>query len=1039
MERPRGETLRFNLLGPFEAYREEAPIPDATWKRKKTRSLLELLLAERGQILTNDQLIDQLFGDLEPDKAARNLRARISELRRALEPDLEKGTLSRWVIKKGEGYYFPRDSAAVVDIESFHSLIATARDLQKTERWSQALENYAEALELWRGEFLLDALYNDWTQPYRAEGNGRKVEALSGLAECHARLGDYHSAIGHLAEALEIDPFAEHLVRDQMLYYQYADEPERALEIYEKFVNKLRDELDSEPTSDTSELRDLIYRGKVPPLSRVIPSNLPHPPTQFVGRHEELKKIYGWLLDQTAHHRLLTLIGPGGIGKTRLAIEASARALKGELCEDGVFFVSLAAVETPDQVVPAIAQALQFSFYGNELPKRQLLKYLKQKSLLLILDNFEQILDAVDLVSDLQSECKNVVLIATSRERLRLQGEHAFDLTGLSYPAELSESVSMRELDGYSAIDLFNSRATQLRADFATDEKELRSIIEICQLLEGSPLGIELAASWVRVLSPQEILTEIRKSIDFLKSAEPDVPERHQSLRAVFEQSWRFLSDEEQRIFLGLTTFRGGFDRAAAESVTNSNISTTLALIDKSFVKPTAEGRYFVHELMRQMGAEKLAEDAALEAQLRAKHGEYFAQFLGNLEGSLNSSDQLESYKAIGLDINNLRAAWNWALEVGSFDTFAQYIICIFEYYDMQGWLHEGRALFSSAYDQISQHDGNLQIRSQLKSRLGWFYFRLGNYDEAEASLNQAVEIAQKVNFESEIALVSNYLGILARVKGEIEVARDHHERTIEISQRLGNQVRIARAKSNLGVVCQLMGQMSAAEKLYNESYQLGQELGDDLWCDKVLSNLGHLAHAQGRNDDAKRMYQSSLDFCRKIGDRLGVGKLLNNLGNLAVDDEDWTLAMDRYTESLQISEQLGERYLSAILHSSMGGVAINQGNLEEAKVHIDSAIRTAQEVNAVPIVIAGLIEAEKLLSRGGERDFAVRLLSVVVEHPATIPKSREIASERLEELKAELPAKKFSSAQKAAHSQSLDEITESVIDALQQSAPTQD
>ena len=345
----------------------------------------------------------------------------------------------------------------------------------------------------------------------------------------------------------------------------------------------------------TRDISDIPLKDRVEIATKIPPHNLPSSLTGFVGRHTEILKL-GRLIEEK---RLVTLVGHGGIGKTRLALRIAEEKIR--YFQDGVFFVPLAPVTSPEFIVSSIAEAIRFIFSGPQNPENQLLSHLQEKEALLILDNFEQLIDGAGIVARILESCPDVRIMATSRERLNLMGEVIFEVRGLTYPPE-NQSYAPED---YSAVKMFIQCARRTYPPFLLTEEIKPHIGRICRIVEGMPLGIELATAWIRVLSCQEIADEISKNLDFLSTTQRNVPERHRSVRAVFEHSWGLLISEEQAVFKRLAIFRGGFTRDAALQVTETPISTLSALMDKSLLYRTFSNRYHVLEVLRQVHRRK--------------------------------------------------------------------------------------------------------------------------------------------------------------------------------------------------------------------------------------------------------------------------------------------------------------------------------------------------------------------------------------------------------------------------------------------------
>ena len=361
----------------------------------------------------------------------------------------------------------------------------------------------------------------------------------------------------------------------------------------------------------------------------MLSKHLPTSVTSFVGRGRELIEI-GVLLGDPACH-LLTLVGPGGIGKTRLALEA-ARQLT---ISDGVYFVSLQPLDLSSLILSAIAEALDFKFLQLGDTQQQLLDYLREKSLLLVLDNFEHLLDGARLVSDILQTARAMKVLTTSREALNLQEEWVYPVKGMPYP----EDDQPTNPEDYSAVRLFAQHARQIRADFSLTEEQA-GVVRICALVEGMPLGIELAATWVRALSCAEIADEIEHSLDILATSARNAEPRHRTMRVVLEHSWQLLSDAERAVFTKLTVFRGGFSRQAAQAVAGSSLQALSGLVDKSFLRHETNERYDIHELLRQYGEEQLNSPPEEGEWVHAQHSNYYAEFMQQREADLKGQRQ---------------------------------------------------------------------------------------------------------------------------------------------------------------------------------------------------------------------------------------------------------------------------------------------------------------------------------------------------------------------------------------------------------------
>jgi predicted ATPase len=392
---------------------------------------------------------------------------------------------------------------------------------------------------------------------------------------------------------------------------------------------------------------------------------LPALPTSLVGRHDELTEI-ARLLAQPAC-RLLTLVGPGGIGKTRLALEVTR--LHHDDFPDGACFVPLQPLNSREFIVSAMAASLQLPFSPNGDWLEQLLEYLREKSLLLVADNFEHLLDAVHLLSDILIHAPLVKILTTSRERLNLIEEWVYEVGGLSFPT----SESGTDIETYGAVQLFVQNARRVHNSFVLTHARKTAVSRICRLVGGMPLGIELSSAWVRVLPCEVIADEIQRSLDILETPARNILPRHRNMRAAFEPTWDRLSEEEQCVFKKLSVFRGGFTREAAEFVTGASLRILSTLVDKSLLRISENGRYHIHELLRQYGEEQLDASPQLREYILDLHCDYYMAFLGQRELEIVFlGQQPEAIEKITLELDNVRIAWRRAVEQGCIEEIAQ-------------------------------------------------------------------------------------------------------------------------------------------------------------------------------------------------------------------------------------------------------------------------------------------------------------------------------------------------------------------------------
>lgn len=669
---------------------------------------------------------------------------------------------------------------------------------------------------------------------------------------------------------------------------------------------------------------------------------LPTPPTSFIGREQELAKIIR-LLSEEPHCRLLTLIGPGGIGKTRLATKAAERL--DQNFTGGVYFVPLAGVNGPDALLHAIADMLHLSFSGGLAPKTQLLNYLDSKAMLLILDNFEHLTSAAaskkteaatDLLVDILITTSPLKILVTSRERLNLQAEWLVSLQGLSYPAAEPAPNGV----AYEAVELFRQRArhTQPNFDLAV---EWPDVARICQLVAGMPLAIELAAAWVHRMPCAEIAGELAKNLDLLATSWRDLPARHRSLRVVFDQSWYILSNDEKTALRKLSVFQGGFNRPAAQAVAGANLAHLSALVDKSLLHRTQTGRYELHELLRQFAAEKLNQQEAECEQVRRQHARYYADVLHGLGSDLKGEKQRAGLEKIATDIDNIRTAWQWAVDQGDIETvqLAQESLGLF--YNMRGRMQEGYTAFSRAVTQFSTAEGQPSSQRQivlgnLLATLGQFCVYLGLFEEGERHLQQSVRrLRQAGNMgKRELALALRHLGELHALQGRsIDIIRQNYEESLSIFTEIDDRWGMIETLLELGILAhERPTSYAEAERHLQACVRLCRQLGERKIRAFATICLGRVAMDTGDYDQARQQMQEGFRIFKKLGVPMGIAYSQRDLGVLLTKTGAYNKAAQYLQESLVISKEMGDRRGEAVCLNILGYIACLQARYGQAE-----------------------------------------------------------------------------------------------------------
>ena len=607
--------------------------------------------------------------------------------------------------------------------------------------------------------------------------------------------------------------------------------------------------------------------------------NLSAQTTGFVGRAKELADLARLLADPTV--RLVTVVGPGGMGKTRLALAAgeaqwqhqnkqtlifsdAANTSTPFLYPDGIFFVALAPLRSADEIVTSIAEAIDFQMESGRqtrTPEQLLLDYLRQKQMLLILDNFEHVLEGAGLIAKILQDTSNVNVLATSRERLQLRHEHIYAIQGLEYP----DSDTPEDANGYGAMQLFIQCAQRVRQDFTLRADDLAVLTRICSLVGGMPLGLELAAGWVDMLSLADIMAEIQASLDILETSARDVPERQRSIRAVFDTSWSRMNDAEREIFPQLSVFRGGFSRQAVQAVTGASLRTLNSLSHKSLLYFDHDrNRYQIHELLHQYAAYRLALNEDLNYQVQMRHADYFAAYAERPDSKVLTSK--EWLVRISLDNDNMRAALSWLLAQREITLTSRVCRSLEWFWFATSRISEGRNWFDKVLTLASDTTLNNHDHAVLTRMAGYFAFFQGDYEPATELFHQSLALFRVLNDQAGVASLLVNLAMVAEAKDDVQNARALFDESHAIRNAIGSSVLIADSLYHKGRLLLLLGCCTDAEEPLKESLALFQANNQMEMVPLVMTFLGHTKLTIGEIESAAQLFGDSLAMKEQQG-----------------------------------------------------------------------------------------------------------------------------------------------------------------------------
>jgi diguanylate cyclase (GGDEF)-like protein len=736
-------------------------------------------------------------------------------------------------------------------------------------------------------------------------------------------------------------------------------------------------------------------------------NHLPAGFTEFVGREEEIQKIKKLLEEQ----RLVTLIGPGGIGKTRLAVQVASES--SEAFPDGTCYIPLANILSTEFLVSTIANALQFSFFGPREPKRLLLNHLREKTLLLVIDSFEHLLDGVEILVEILARAPGVKLLVTSHQRLNLPEEAVVDIKGLSVPP----NEPGEDLESYSAVQLFTHAARRVWPDFKVSEADAPYLVRICQLVDGVPLGIELAAAWVQSLSLREIAEEIENSLAFLATDQPKMPERHRHILFVLDSFWNTLSDSEKLVLSRLSVFRGGFSVDAARKVADASSFFLEALVIRSFLYRAPQGRYEMHKLLRKYTSEKLSAQPEENNQVQESHSRFYLSFL------LEHADQLprdrRANTAIQIELENIRSAWQWALEHQRLDMISPAIQPLVTFYRLTGLLREGelamdhgvqqvqtiiwgkpdtsleqnhalgelfagqagllndRAKYNQAIEaaqkavELGERTQNPALQAVGTLELGFGLWRSFDFDQAMVILEKALALAEEnqlIQVEVDSLL---QLGVVYTYRSQFDQALQHLERSLKRCQQLKNVRSEGNILNRIGTVYYHLGQFERAEEYFTSAQQLFTEIGNRLGAGNSLNNLGCIAQGEGDHQAARIYFENSLQIDLESGDRWSEAVSLNNLGISCHRLGDFIGAKEYYERAVYACNEIGDWGGMSANLSNLGLLYDHLGDEDRAQQYQLEALNIAQSHHQMLLASYPLTRMGHTLARNGHIDAA--------------------------------------------------------------------
>ena len=1019
--------LTFQLLGGATIARGTTPLADL---RSRTAEALLIYLACSDRPLSRQHLADFFWDDRSQKQASANLRAVLSMLRKQVSDYL---IVDRQTVAFNHDLEYSLDSAIFeLEIRAIETYLN-----QPTEPTSEMIDQLGTILDRYQGDFLTGFHLNEsrgfeeWIILVRERLRRLAVLGLRQLVQYYLENGRYQEGITYVDRLVEADPYNEEAQRQRMWLLIRTGQRNAALQSYQTFADLLDQELGVDPAPATTAVFEKIHTLTFPS-----PNNLPLTPTHFIGRKNEVAGLVEELI--TLGNRLVTIIGPGGVGKTRLALHFAdhLKSFHPGYFLDGIWFVPLASIHSGHFLVTAIANAINLTFRGSASPRDQLLKHLQNREMFLILDNFEHFLVEDDLgltlLEDILKQAPQVKLFVTSREQLNLREETIFDIIGLPYPKTLS--VQSESAFSYPAIDLFLQSARRVSRQFKPEDPDVAGIVRLCQLLEGMPLGLEMAAVWVRQDNIQQIVSRLEKNLEGLSTTWRNVPERHRSLRSVFDHSWQLLTTEEQLKFASLAVFRGGFTVEAALAV--ADLPDPAVFQGKSLLRKEEDGRFDMHNLIRQFTAEKLSQDTSAQAQALRKHAHYFLQLLSEQEHHFTSNQTTDAQTIISPEIENIRLAWQWAVTESQIDLLDQSYLSLYLYYETRGWFQEGEKLFRETSEMLLRKLGQIDQASKketltlgrIQSRAGWFAYRCGLLEEAVNTTKQCEAVFRQLGAKADMAQSINDLGILLRRRGEYEKGKILLLEALALRRKLGNQHDIAATLNNLANVVRMLGDYDQAQQYLLESIELMQEKGNLMLLANAYNDLGEISRATGNYEEARKYYEDSLLIRENIDNKNGIAICLNNLGSVAHTLGDYEAGRKYAEKSLQLFSESGNKRAMPYPLSILGRIARDEADFIASFAAFRRALQACNDINYVPKALDILFELATVLEAMNQPKKAVRLLSFIAHHPKINHETKQAVDSLLNNLIVLLSPEIAIDLQENGRNDTLEDVMRSVL-----------
>lgn len=969
---------QIELFGGLQAHSGDHTI--TRFQTYKTGALLAYLAYFRGRRHSREELINLLWPDVEPT-ASRN---RLSQALVWLRPRLEPTKADRNTVLITDRNYVSLNSDTVnTDVAQLENAMQTASNTAPHEQ----IETLRSALDLYRGE-LLSGFYEDWIFLERRHYAQIHLVALRRLTSLYEEIQEIDRALDYARRALTADPLMEEVHRDLIRLLARSGQPSAALRQYHELEKILAEKFGEIPSAETHLLIERIRQdtSKHPRAisneRRAIPSKIPVPLTRFFGRREELAQAQKFLVSD--QKRLVTLIGPGGCGKTRLAIEIVSR-LKDSYKGD-IWFVPLVDIQDAQRIPYAIADIIRAPAPSLLPVQEQVIEWLAWRPSLIVLDNLEHLVEgAAPLIHELLERVPHLIIIATSRQCVGVDGEQEIPVQPLPLPTDLptndtTKPVDLESLMRYESVQLFVDRAQAVHPSFRLDAHNAQVIAHLCHRLEGVPLATELCAAWAQTLTPSQMLEELTRPFDLLVSRRREVPVRHRSLRNAIEYSYCQLSPKQQRFFNGLSVFRNGWTLEAAEVIClepgdgdpRNRKTQTLDLLtglrERSLVIVEEVGnvmRFRMLETLREFASEQQATTASDPLSSRRRHALYFMQLAESAEPYLVGPEQLDYINRLSVEHDNLRAALAWTIETGEAEIGLRLAGALTFFWDAGGFLGEGQHWLTQVlrlpHPNADTRETRLMRAKALTAR-GNLARNQGNFPGVDAAMQEALAIWRECESEKGTAEALQILATIAYSHDDSKTARKYLHEGLVLARRLQDRLLMALTLHNLGNIALANCQWKKAFSYYTESLALYRAKGNGSRSARILNNLGLVARYQSEYKTALTIFHEAMETCRELSDRSGMAMTSLNLATVHRLEGHFTSAGSFLDEAARYAVEAGEQRLLPWCIRERGYLFCAQGDYERG-IRLISAAESQRRAMGITFKPADPLELEQILS----------------------------------------------------------------------------